>query len=159
MPSKKAIFWGCGIAAGVCLIGVAAVVLFVAYIAQDVHGAGISVDGPTDVVVGETFKLTVTVTNERPRKVLALSDIDIAEEYLEGFTVSTIDPKPKSTQHVPIDNSRSFTFGISIPPRESRDFTFTLRAEKTGLYRGDVDMCEGARFTTGMAQTNVKEKQ
>ncbi len=157
MPSKKAIALGCGIAGAVCLIGVVAVVLFVAYVAQDVQGAGISVNGPADVVVGQTFDLTVTVTNERPRKALALSDIDIAEEYLEGFTVSKINPKPKSTQHVPIDDSRSFSFGVSIPAGESRDFIFTLRAEKSGLYRGDVDMCEGARFTTGMAQTNVKE--
>jgi hypothetical protein len=159
MPSKKAIVWGCGIVALVCLAGIAAVVLFFVYASQDVKGVGVSVKGPTDVVVGQAFELTVTVTNERPRKMLALSDIDIAEDYLAGFTVSTIEPRPKSSMHVPIDNSRSFTFGVQIPPRASRTFTFTLRAEKPGLYRGDVDMCEGARFITGMAQTSVKEKE
>lgn len=156
--TKKTIAWGCGITAFVCLAGIAAVVLFFVYASQDVKGVGVSVDGPTDVTVGETFALTVTVTNERPRKVMALSDIDIAEDYLAGFTVSSIEPKPKSSMHVPIDNSRSFTFGVRIPPRESRDFTFTLRAEKPGIYRGDVDVCEGTRFITGMAQTSVKGK-
>ena len=159
MPSKKTIAWGCGITALVCLAGIAAVVLFFAYVVQDVKGVGVYIDGPTDVVVGQTFALSVTVTNERPRKVLALSDIDIAEDYLAGFTVSTIDPRPKSNTHVPFDNSRSFTFGVQIPPRTSKTFTFTLRAEKPGLYRGDVDVCEGARFITGMAQTSVKEKE
>ncbi len=159
MASNKAIAWGCGIAALVGLAGVAAVVLCFAYIVQDVKDVGVSVDGPTDVVVGQTFELNVTVTNERPRKVLALSDVDIAEGYLAGFTVSMINPKPKSNKHVPIDNSRSFTFGVQIPPRASRSFTFTLRAEKPGLYRGDVDVWEGARFITGMAQTSVKEKE
>jgi hypothetical protein len=159
MPSKKVIAWGCGIAALVCLAGVAAVVLFFAYVVQDAKGVGVSVNGPTDVVVGETFELNVTVTNERPRKVFALSDVDIAEDYLAGFTVSIIDPRPKSNKHVPIDNSRSFTFGVKIPPGASRTFTFTLRAEKPGLYRGDVDVCEGARFITGMAQTSVKKKE
>jgi hypothetical protein len=158
MISKKAIGWGCGIVALVCVVGVAAVVLGFAYVVQDVKGVGVSVNGPTDVVVGQTFELTVTVTNERPRKVLALSDVDIAEGYLAGFTVSTIEPRPKSNMHVPVDNSRSFTFGVQIPPGESRTFSFTLRAEKAGLYRGDVDVCEGARFITGMAQTSVKEK-
>ena len=159
MPSKKAIAWGCGIAALVCLAGITAVVLSFVYVVQDVKGVGVSVNGPTDVAVGQTFELSVIVTNERPRKVLALSDVDIAEDYLAGFTVSTIDPKPKSNKHVPIDNSRSFTFDVQIPPRASRMFTFTLRAEKPGLYRGDVDVCERARFITGMAQTSVKEKE
>src|SRR3954451_8227872 len=110
MPSKKAIAWGCGIGALVCLAGVAVVVIFFTYVAQDVKGVGVSVNGPTDVVVGQTFELSVTVTNEHPRKVLALSDVDIAENYLAGFTVSIIEPRPKSNKHVPIDNSRSFTF-------------------------------------------------
>jgi len=159
MPSKKAIAWGCGIVALVCLAAIAAIVLFFVYASQDVKGAGVSVNGPTDVVVGETFELTVAVTNERPRKVLALSDIDIAEDYLAGFTVSAITPRAKSSMHVPFDNSRSFTFGVQIPPGASKIFTFTLRAEKPGLYRGDVDVCEGARFITGMAQTSVKAKE
>ena len=158
MPSKKSIAWGCGIAAAVCLVGVIAVVLFFFYIAEDVQGVGVTVDGPTDVVVGQTFELKVIVTNERPRKVLALSDIDIGEDYLEGFTVSAIEPRPKSSTHVPVDNSRSFTFDVKIPPRASRVFTFALRAEKVGIFRGDVDVCEGMRFITGMAQTSVKEK-
>jgi len=135
------------------------IALCIGYVAQDVKEVGVSVDGLTDVVVGQTFELSVTVTNERPRKVLALSDVDIAEDYLAGFTVSTIEPKPKSSSHVPFDNSRSFKFGVQIPPRESRTFTFTLRAEKAGIYRGDVDVCEGARFITSMAQTSVKEKE
>ncbi len=158
MPSKKAIAWGCGIAALVCITGVAAIALIFAYLSQDVKGVGVSVNGPTDVVVGQTFELSVTVTNERPRKILSLSDVDIAEEYLAGFTLSTIEPRPKSNKHVPIDKSRSFTFGVEIPPGGTRTFTFALRAEKPGLYRGDVDVCEGARFITSMAQTSVKEK-
>jgi hypothetical protein len=60
--------------------------------------------------------------------------------------------------HVPFDNRRSFTFDVSLPPGESRTFTFRLRAEKPVLNRGDVDVCEGLRFITGMAQTSVREK-
>jgi len=86
-----------------------------------------------------------------------LSDVDIAEDYLAGFTVSSVSPTPKSNKHVPIDNSRSFTFGVQIPPRTAKSFKFKLRAEKPGIFRGDLDICEGARFTTEMAQTVVKE--
>jgi len=159
VPSRKAIALGCSLAVLVCLAGIVAVVLFFVYASQDVEGVGVSVDGPTDVAVGQTFELNVTVTNERPHRVLALSDIDIAEDYLSGFTISTIEPRAKSSTHVSIDNSRSFTFEVKIPPKASKSFRFTLRAEKPGLYRGDVDVCEGARFITRMAQTAVKEKQ
>jgi hypothetical protein len=159
MTSKKRIAWGCGIAALVCVAGIAAVALFLVYAAQDVKGVSVSVEGPTDVQVGDTFDLKIVVTNERPRRALALSDIDIAEGYLAGFTVSAIKPRPKSNMHVAIDDSRSFTFGVKIEPRASQTFTFSLRAEKPGLYRGDVDVCEGARFITDMAQTSVKERK
>lgn len=158
MTSKKAIALGCGIAAGVVLAGIAALVLFIVYASQDVKGVAMAVNGPQDVTVGETFKLEIVVTNERPRKVLALSDIDIGEAYLEGFTVSSTDPQPQSSMHVPFDNSRSFTFGVQIPAGTAKTFTFTLRAEKAGVFRGDVDVCEGTRFITGMAQTAVKAK-
>jgi len=99
------------------------------------------------------------VKNERSGKVLRLSDVDIAEVYLAGFTVSAMKPTPKSNTHVPIDNSRSFTFDVPVSAGASQSFFFTLRAEKPGVYRGDVDVCEGARFITGMAQTVVKEKE
>jgi hypothetical protein len=145
----------------VCLTMLAIVAgggLLVAYIAQDVEGVSIALNSPTDVVVGQSFDLEVVVKNERSGAVLQLSDVDIAEEYLDGFTISTIKPTPKSSTHVPLDNSRSFTFDVAIPAGETRSFIFKLRAEKPGIYRGDVDACEGARFITGMAQTVVKEK-
>ena len=159
MITKKIIALGCGIAALIGTVVILAVVLFFVHVSKDVEGIAVAVDGPTEVTVGQTFELEVTVTNERPKKVLRLSDIDLAEDYLAGFTVSSISPKPKSNMHVPIDNSRSFTFGVQVPPRTAKSFKFTLRAEKEGIFRGDVDVCEGARSTTGMAQTVVKEKK
>jgi len=157
MSTTKIIALGCGIAALVGVLAVAAVVLFFVHVSKDVEGIAVAVNGPADVAVGQTFELEVTVTNERPRRVLMVSDVDIAEDYLAGFTVSSVSPTPKSNKHVPIDNSRSFTFGVQIPPRTAKSFKFKLRAEKPGLFRGDVDICEGARFTTEMAQTVVKE--
>jgi hypothetical protein len=56
------------------------------------------VNGPTDVVVGQTFELEVVVKNERPGEILQLSDVDIAEVYLDGFTVSSIKPTPTESQ-------------------------------------------------------------
>lgn len=159
MSGKKAVLIGCGSAAGIVLLLLLAFVAWVAYISKDVEGVLVGADVPVDVVVGETFELVVNVRNERDRQPLALSDIDIGEDYLAGLVVISIEPTPQSSTHVPLDNSRSFTFGVSIPAGEAKAFTFKLRAEKPGVYRGDVDICEGSRFITTMAQTVVKDKQ
>ncbi len=155
--SKKWLL-GCGIAAAVGIAVIAVVVIAIAYLAQDAKGVGVSVDSPADVLVGQTFDLSVTVTNERPRKKLALSDIDLAEGYLAGFTITGTQPAAKTSQHVPVADTRSFTFGVNLAPKAVRTFTFTLRAEKAGIFRGDVDVWEGAHFVTSMAQTVVKER-
>jgi len=157
--TKKAIVIGCGALAAVAIAAVIGIAVVLGYMSKDVEGVAVSVNGPRDVVVGQTFDLEVLVANERPRKALRLSDVDISDQYLAGFTIASVKPKPKSTMHVPIDNSQSFTFGVSIPAGGSNSFTFTLRAEKPGIYRGDVDVCEGARFVTALAQTVVKEKE
>lgn len=159
MKTKKALIIGCGAVTLIAISVVAGVVLFVTHVSKDLAGVAITVNGPTDVVVGQTFHLEIIVKNERSGKVLRLSDVDIAEEYLAGFTVSTVKPTPKSNIHVPIDNSRSFTFAVSVSPGTSQSFVFTLRAEKAGVFRGDVDVCEGLQFISGMAQTVVKEKE
>lgn len=156
--NKKAIALGCGIAALAAVVVVAAIVIFFVYVSKDVEGVAVAVNGPTPVAVGEVCELEVVVTNERPRLPLKLSDIDIAENYLDGFTVCSVDPVPRSNKHVPIDNSRSFTFNVRVPARTAKTFKFKLRAEKAGIFRGDVDVCEGARFITGTAETVVKAK-
>ena len=132
---------------------------FVAHVAKDVEGVAVTVHSPSDVQVGQTFDLEINVTNERPRKVLQLSDIDIAEQYLTGFTVVTVKPPQKSSMHVPVVDSQSFTFDTTIAAGTSQTFTFTLRAEKEGIFRGDVDISEGMRTLTSMAQTVVKAKE
>lgn len=157
---KKAALIGCGClslaALGLCI----AVGVWFSLALKDPEGLSVSIDGPTDAAVGQTFDLTVQVTNERPAKTFNLSDIDISYDYLDGFVVVSTEPPPQSSEdNAPFDNSRSFTFEQSIPPGESMPFVFTLRAETPGIYRGDVDVYEGMRFTTAMAQTVVREAE
>jgi len=159
MTTKKAVLLGCSAFALLGIAGATGIVLFLVHVSKDVEGLQISVKGPEEVVVGQTFDLEIVVRNERPRKAIQLSDIDLADEYLAGFTVSSVVPTYKSSSHVPIDDKRSFTFDLAIPPSQSRSFIFKMRAQKAGVFRGDVDICEGTQFKTGMLQTAVKEKE
>lgn len=159
MSAKKIVALGCGLALLVVVgLGIAGVVAL-GYLTEELTGVGVVVDAPSEVAVGDTFALKVTVTNQRPQETLALSDVDLGEAYLRGFTVGTIEPPPKTTMHVPIDDSRSFTFDTPIAAGGSRTFTFSLRAAQPGVYRGDVDVCEGVHFVTAMAQTSVIERR
>ncbi|MGD0744525.1 MAG: hypothetical protein ABSA45_05165 [Verrucomicrobiota bacterium] len=159
MTTKKTIAIGCGAVLLIGIILVVAVVLFFVHVSKDIEGVVVSVNGPTDVTVGQTFELEVVVRNERASKVLRLSDVDLADQYLAGFTVSSVKPTAKSSKHVPIDNAQSFTFDVPIAAGSSNRFIFTLRAENAGMYRGDVDIWEGMRCITTMAQTAVGEKK
>ena len=157
MSAGKAVLIGCGAVVLLAVLILAAAVGWVVYITSDVQGVSISVDGPLDVTVGQVFEITVSVKNERQRKVLEVSDIDIGDEYLVGFVIISTEPTARSTMHIPIDNTLSHTFDVRIDPGETKAFVFTLRAEKAGIFRGDIDVCEGARFITTTAQTVVSD--
>ena len=157
MAVQKILRVGCGFVVGIAVVLVIVFGVCVYYGSQGLEGAAFTVKSPMDVRVGEVFDFVVEVTNARAEKTLELGDIDVSEDYLAGFTVVATEPEAKSSMHIPIDNTLSFTFDTSIPAGETKAFTFKLRAETAGMYRGDVDVCEGIRFTTRMAQTVVKE--
>ncbi|MBI3097370.1 MAG: hypothetical protein HYY93_03860 [Planctomycetes bacterium] len=159
MTTQKTVLIILAVVAAVIVTAVAAAVLFFVHVSQDVEGVGVDVKSPATVTVGDTFDLVVTVRNTRTGKDLTVSDVDIGESFLAGFTISSVNPEPKSSMRVPIEGGQSFTFDARIPAGGSRSFTFRLQAEGAGIYRGDVDVCEGLRFVTRMAQTVVEEKE
>ncbi|MFB3106677.1 MAG: hypothetical protein ACE1ZA_17385, partial [Pseudomonadales bacterium] len=108
------------------------------------------------VSVGEEFTLTVVVENQRESRAFELTDIDIAEEYLNNFLILGTNPPVKSDMHVPFDDTRSFSFDKAVPPQEVMRFECTLRPTEVGLFRGEVDVCEGQRFLSTLLQTEVK---
>ena len=157
MDWKKGLAFGCGGCLLLVVIAAVGMVSCMGYLAQDPQGVAVVVTTPMDVTVGEVFRLDVEVTNQREDEPFGLTDIDIDEGYLESFSVVRTVPEHKSSMHVPIDNSRSFTFDQPVPAGETAVFTFELRAELVGAFRGDIDVCEGARFLTKMVQTTVRE--
>jgi len=159
MNAKKAFLLGCGGALAIALIAGILLVAFVWHVAEDTEGISVEVVAPDEVKVGDTFDLTIIVKNERTGKNLKVDDLDLSDEYLAGFLVAETKPKHKSTTHVPIDNSQSFTFGATLKPQETNHFVFSLKAHRAGLFRGDVDVTEGLRFVSALLQTVVKEKE
>ncbi|MDF7797934.1 hypothetical protein P4C99_00565 [Pontiellaceae bacterium B1224] len=127
------------------------------HVSQDVKGVSLSIESPLDVKVGEEFELKLNVTNERETKRLNISDIDISGDYIEGFILISTDPAPRSSMIIPFFEDISYTFGTPVQAGETKTFTFVFRAEQEGVFRGDIDVCEGQRFITTTVQTVVRE--
>lgn len=156
--TNKTVLWGLVSLIFLGLSMVFGIAFFGAHLMKDLDGARIEIKSPLDVNVQQTFNLEITVHNQRPSKALQLTDLDLSEDYLNGFTVLEVTPSPKSNIRIPLENTRSYTFDIPISPGKSQSFVYTLRAEKEGIFRGDVDACEDLQFITEQAQTVVKKK-
>jgi hypothetical protein len=152
----KKLLLGCGLALVFGLAVIAALAWFFIYASKDPQSLRVQLGAPMEVKQGDTFDLAVEVVNDRKNKPLKVTSIDIGEDYLKGFLVVSTEPAAKGSQHVPVDDSRSFEFDVGVPPRRTNTFKFRLRARESGLFRGDLDVCEGTRFLTTMVQTDVK---
>lgn len=155
MSNQRAWMIGCGAALGVAFLVAAAIVGWIAWVTVNPSGVSVAVEAPASVTVGEDMTLTVIVTNERPKRRFGLTTIDIADEYLAGFVILGSEPAAKSNAHIPLDNTRSFSFERPLAPGETARFQFTLRPRVAGFYSGDVDVCEGQRFLSAGVQTEV----
>ena len=147
---------GCGISLAVVIVLALAGGGVVYYMANDPKGLAAYAEVPDQVAKDDQFDLKVIVVNERKKQSLKVSSIDLAEDYLNGFTVRGTEPAAKSSQRIPLAGGQSFVFDKAVAAGTTNVFIFHLRAAKSGMHRGDVDVCEGARFLTVMAQTEVK---
>jgi hypothetical protein len=158
MSAGKKILIGLLSLVAIGIIIIIAVFGFVLYAGQDPKNVAVSLEGPHTVKIKEDFTITVVVQNQRKEDDLHMTDVDVAEEYIQGFLILDTDPKPKSSMHVPVDNKRSYTFDQVIKAGETARFEFHLRPKKAGLYQGEIDVCEGVRFLTAQVQTLVEEE-
>lgn len=109
------------------------------------QGVGITVSAPDSVKVGETFTLTIAVTDTLNKQRL-IHDIDILSQYLAGATIESIDPAPASRSE--IFDYAVHTMKAPISPGQTRTVTFTLRATKPGTFVGVVDVYVDSDFAS-----------
>jgi hypothetical protein len=112
---------------------------------------------PNDVEQGETIPLIVTVENPY-KETVTLDSIDIDDALLAGFQVISIDPKPETTQHVPLLKQRTWNYGHKIQPGGSLVVTFQIKAVSPGRFSGDIDVCNPQQnFISLLADVIVNE--
>ena len=165
MSEKKAnwtkrIAIGCGGLIVLTIIGFLALAKGCSYLMKDVEGVTVTVKCPGEILKDAEVDLTVTVTNQREGQDLKVAEIMIANEFMDGFLLVSTDPAvPSTTDITDTGLAKSVDFGVTIAPGDQRIFNFRLRAERVGIFKGDVDVYEGMRCITQIAQAVVKEKQ
>ncbi|EIP98324.1 hypothetical protein OpiT1DRAFT_02780 [Opitutaceae bacterium TAV1] len=102
----------------------------------------VQVDYPARVAHGETFRLAIRTANPHTSRT-TLESIDIYDSLLSGFEIVEVSPAAEAPQKT-LD-FHSFYFNRPLPPSDSLDVVFTLKAKRKGFHGGDIDVCTPAQ--------------
>jgi hypothetical protein len=95
------------------------------------------------------------VANRDSERHLKLGDLDIADDYLKGFSIQSVSPVPRSTEIDSVSDCTTLRFAMTLPPSAEAEFHFELRAERVGRYRGQVDQWVGMQFLSTVVETTI----
>ncbi|TAK98632.1 MAG: hypothetical protein EPO07_11695 [Verrucomicrobia bacterium] len=157
MKTGKAILLGCGIAVVVMLIVLFGGGVAVYKLAQDPQGMRVQIESPAKVKVDDEFEVRLLVVNEREGKSLKVASIDWSEDYLQGVTIRSCEPLARGSSLTGKDGGGSYSFEKLVPAGATNVFTFHMRAKRVGNFKGEVDVYEGLRLMTVLAELEVTE--
>ena len=103
--------------------------------------------------VGETVILKITVENGRDQDVFELESIDLGGSFGKGFEIISIKPKPTATDTM--FGELTLEYPLNVEPGEHLSFEIALLATKSGVFIGEVDIWEGDKVLTRVAQCKV----
>ncbi len=103
--------------------------------------------------IGKIVTLHITVENGRDQDIFELESIDLAGNLGKGFEVISIKPKPTATDA--IFGELSLEYPLYIEPGEEIRFELELLAKNAGIFIGEVDIWEGDKVLTRVAQCKV----
>lgn len=100
----------------------------------------VAIDSPTTIKQGERFDIRVRIRNTGA-SVQTLVDLDIADEFLKGVVIEDSDPPFSQSEHIPVDNTISYSYDLAVPPGNEISITLSAYAAYQGDYSGDFDFC------------------
>ena len=113
----------------------------------------LGIEYPESVLVGDVFKVIVTVKNDGAEE-MKLGDLDVYDDLLGGFEVVAVNPRPRTTEK--IMGFISHDYSRSLAPAEKFEIEFELRAKEVGRWGGDIDACTPTQnFVTHYAEIEV----
>lgn len=140
--------WGClgTLAVGLCacIAVLAGGGVLVARFGGEPEGLSASYAMPGLVARGETFELSISMTNTGDSDLL-VSDIDLDEAFggsiLDGAIV--LGTEPPMERDYSLSGIKTFHYNRTLAPGETRSVVFTLQAVETGEFGGSIGIYVG----------------
>jgi hypothetical protein len=108
------------------------------FIVSDIN---LDIDAPTTAIVGETYDVTISVTNEAA-KIQTITSIDIGETYVDGIIFEGSTPEyGESWDFADMLGFYSYDYYIDIAPGATETLLFHFTPFMSGDYQGDLDVC------------------
>lgn len=112
----------------------------------------ISIDAPVSANVGDDVEILISVTNTSSAS-LELSSIDFSMNFLNGFTITNVDPPYSDIgQYDALGGGETFQtyyFYRTIAPGDTLILTFGGTAVLQGDFSGTIDVCIDSDFNCG----------
>lgn len=93
---------------------------------------------PSEVKVGETFKILVSIDNDEDYRRI-LTSIDIDKEFLKGIYITKASPKPRQEYYAV--GLHVFEYDKPIEAMQNQSIVLTAKALRVGDFSGDFDVC------------------
>ena len=66
---------------------------------------------------------------------------------MTGVVVKSMDPPFSGAEHIPIDNTQSYSLDLPLPPGREVVITISALAAHEGDYAGDFDFCINSAYS------------
>jgi hypothetical protein len=125
------------------------VVLLLAFVSSQCdspQNVEIGITAPIQAKMGEEFVIVTTVKNtaSEPQTLVSL---DIGDAYLNGIAILRTEPDFREASHIPIDNTMSYVFKLTIDEGDDVEVWLYAKAIKSGDHRSEIDFCINSEFS------------
>ena len=110
---------------------------------QPAPAPNVGADLPPEKTVGETFEMTVVVSNPHAEPI-AVHRVDIDRTLVRGFNVLKVVPAPTDDRLLPIEKCRSWRFDREVAPGNELTITFAMQPIEAGRFAGKVEVLNKA---------------
>ena len=118
---------------------------------EEVQGIEVRYGMPEKVKVDETFVFTIDVQNTANHAQL-LHSFDIDAHFLEGVSIQRTSPAFEKSEANALASIRSYIFKQNIPPKGMVEIKLVGRAQKSGTFPLNLDVCIQTALTCSSFQ-------
>jgi hypothetical protein len=106
----------------------------------------IGITAPIQAQKNEEFVIVTKVKNTAsvPQTLVSL---DIGDAYLNGIAILRTEPDFREASHIPIDNTMSYVFELTIDQGNDVEVLLYAKAIKSGDHRSEIDFCINSEFS------------